>query len=79
MKKSYKLLSLFGVSAALAFGGISFINNQDNNISCQTVQAAATININFYSGYTKSNVLKANTGKLSKSDKAALVKGSMAV
>lgn len=29
-------------------------------------------------GYTKSNVLKANTGKLSKSAKAALVKGSMA-
>lgn len=78
MKKSFKLVTLFGVSAALAFGGMTVINDQDNNVACQTVQASTTTNINFYAGYTKSNVLKANTGKLSRSAKAKLIKGSMA-
>lgn len=80
MKKSFKLATLFGVSAALAFGGMAVIEDQDNTVVTQQVQASVTTNIYLpkSKGYTKSNVLKANTGKLRKSSKAKLIKGSMA-
>lgn len=79
MKKSIKLLSLIGASAALAFGGIAVINTESTNMGITEVQASVTTKITLpkKQGYTKSNVLKANTGKL-RSVKSKLVKGSMA-
>lgn len=79
MKKSFKLLSLVGASVALAFGTVTVMNDQNNSVASQTVEAATTyIKLPKSKGYTKSNVLKANTGKLRGSAKRALVKGSMA-
>lgn len=79
MRKNFKLVSLFTVSAALAFGGMAVISTQDNDIATQTVEASVQTKINLpkSAGYTKSNVLKANTGKL-RSVKKRLQKASMA-
>lgn len=56
----------------------SVINQTNNTASVQTVEASTTTYIKLpkSAGYTKANVLKANTGKLG-SVKSKLVKGSM--
>lgn len=74
MKKSFKLVSLFSVSAALVLGGLTTANNQEVHAATTTIDLSGAK----AKGYTKANVLKANTGKLSRSAKAKLVRGSMA-
>lgn len=72
---------MFVAAAGLALGGLTAANAQGTtNLASQTVQAAATdyIKLPKGQGYTKARVLKANNGKLSGSQKAKLVKGSIA-
>lgn len=81
MKKGIKLFEILSASTALAFGGMFIINNEvstNTSVLSQQVVKAADLTLAVKQGYTKSNVLKANTGKLTNSEKNALIKGSMA-
>lgn len=78
MRKSLRLVSMISASAALALGGVATVNQVAKPAITEVVKAATTsITLPKSSGYTKSNVLKANTGKLSSKAKKALVRGSM--
>ncbi|MBD5431599.1 SEC10/PgrA surface exclusion domain-containing protein [Lactobacillus agrestimuris] len=77
MKTNKKIVTLFGATIALTFCGVSAVTEATPTTSVQTVEAA-TLTIPKSKGYTSSRVLKANTGKLSKSNKKKLVEGSIA-
>nr|WP_201738278.1 SEC10/PgrA surface exclusion domain-containing protein [Lactobacillus sp. HT06-2] len=73
MKKTIKFATLFSAAAALTLGGVALTSNTTTNTAY-----AASIVLPKGKGYTKARVLKANSGRMSHSDKSKLIKGSMA-
>lgn len=81
-RKTRNLLKLLGCTMIFAIGSLATVNHQviGPNCSAQTVKAATTGQIRLYSeqGYTKSNILKANDGHLSNTDRKKLIHACMA-
>ncbi|RVU69970.1 SEC10/PgrA surface exclusion domain-containing protein [Lactobacillus xujianguonis] len=67
MKKTIKFATLFSAAAALTLGGVALTSNTTTNTAY-----AASIVLPKGKGYTKARVLKANSGRMSHSDKSKL-------